>query len=221
MKNINTSEYWDRRFSSGDWEEKKGRKQTADFAKEQVVRLGLPNTFSGTILDFGCGLGDAMRVYRKAFPQAKLIGLDHSREGIEKCRQQYSQFAIFIHGGIEDVPSVDVIISSNVFEHLTDDLDMADNLIKRCKKLFIVVPYNETILSKDQNEHVNSYNEWSFHSLPCLRKVIFESVGLGKKKWWKILYHVWFKNFFRFVVRGKVWTYIPPKEIMFEFQGKL
>lgn len=221
MKNINTSEYWDFRFSSGDWEDKRGRKQTVDFAREQVVRLGLPKSFSGTILDFGCGLGDAMPVYKKTFPQAKLIGLDHSKEGIEKCRQYYSLYAKFIHGNAEDVPPADVIISSNVFEHLTNDIDVAKKLVTKCRRLFITVPYDETIVLQEQNEHVNVYDEDSFSELVCLRKEIYESVGLGKKSCWGVLYHVWFKNIFRFIIRGKIWVYIPPREIMFEFQGAL
>lgn len=221
MKNINTSEYWDNRFSSGDWEDKKGRKQTADFAREQVVRLGLPKSFSGTILDFGCGLGDAMPVYKKFFPQARLIGLDHSKEAIEKCRQNYSHYASFIHGNVDNVSPVDVIISSNVFEHLTNDVDVARKLGTKCRRLFITVPYKETIQSQEQNEHVNTYDEDSFSELLCLRREIFASKGLGQKNWWGVLYHVWVKNIFRFIIRGKIWAYTHPREIMFEIQGSL
>ena len=221
MKNINTAEYWDSRFASGDWEEKKGCQQTIAFAKEQVTKLGLPKSFAGSILDFGCGLGDAFQIYKRMFPNAKLIGIDHSIDGINKCKQKYSHLADFIHGSIEDVPLVDVIISSNVFEHLSNDIEIAEQLAAHCKKLYIIVPYNEPISSLKETEHINTYDERSFPSLKCLKKTVFESFGLGKKKWWNALYFVWFKNIFRLIVQGKIWVYTPPKEIMFEFQGKL
>ena len=65
MENINTKEYWEKRFSTGDWEKSKGKTQTEDFAKSQVKYLNISKNFSGTILDFGCGLGDAFPVYKK------------------------------------------------------------------------------------------------------------------------------------------------------------
>ena len=82
--NINTKEYWDRRFSTEDWENKSGRQQTRSFAEEQCKRLDVPKSFNGVITDFGCGLGDAMPVYKKFFPQAVLRGYDLSTEAISK-----------------------------------------------------------------------------------------------------------------------------------------
>lgn len=220
MKNINSSEYWNRRFSSGDWEEKKGRQQTLAFAKEQVARLGIPKSFSGTILDFGCGLGDAMPIYKKKFPSAKLIGIDHSKKGIDKCCQKYSHLATFIVGSVDDIPPVDVIISSNVFEHLSNDVAVAEAVLGKCKKLFIIVPYKEPLGKAVEHEHISTYDANSFTSLPCLRKEVFSSAGLGRLTWTTILYQVWFKNIFRWLLRGKIWKYVAPQEILFEFQGK-
>ena len=221
MKNINTFEYWDRRFSSGDWEEKKGREQTLAFAEEQVARLELKKSFSGTILDFGCGLGDAMLPYRKAYPDAKLIGVDFSMQAIAKCRQKYAHLATFIVGSFGDIPAVDVIVSSNVFEHLSDDESIANSLLKKCQRLFIIVPYKESLKAAVEHEHVNSYDEASFSSLPCLRKEVFFSAGLTGLNWAKILYQVWFKNIFRWVIRRKIAKHVPQREILFEFKGEL
>jgi len=77
-RNINTKEYWESRFISGDWQAKAGRMQTANFAREQVSRLRIASSYSGTILDYGCGLGDAIPIYHKFFPHAQLIGCDIS-----------------------------------------------------------------------------------------------------------------------------------------------
>ena len=77
MVNINTKQYWDNRFTHN-WEKWNGRLQTRYFAEDQAPYLELPPNFDGIILDFGCGLGDAMPIYRKNFPKAKLIG--HTRQ---------------------------------------------------------------------------------------------------------------------------------------------
>ena len=74
--NINTKSYWDKRFVSGDWEQKQGRSQTRNFAISQIPKLSIDREFSGILLDFGCGLGDALPIYKKFYPKAKLMGID-------------------------------------------------------------------------------------------------------------------------------------------------
>jgi len=78
INNLNTQEYWDHRFSSGDWEESNGRKQTKYFAMSLIKHLKIQKDFTGSILDYGCGLGDAIPVYKLYFPKAKLYGVDIS-----------------------------------------------------------------------------------------------------------------------------------------------
>jgi len=97
MNNINTKAYWDNRFKT-DWEEKAGRSQTADFAKAQIPYFDISPDFDGSILDFGCGLGDAIPIYKEFYPKAKLYGVDISSVGIEKCKGSYGCLADFTAG---------------------------------------------------------------------------------------------------------------------------
>ena len=173
-ENINTKEYWDRRFGAGDWERRHGRWQTTSFAEAQVPLLGLARDFEGTLLDFGCGLGDAIPVYRRAYPRATLIGMDISAEAIRKCEERYEATATFLQGDHSVVPNVDVIVASNVFEHLSMDKDVAATLVKRCRHLYIVVPYKEWPLC---DEHINTYDETSFDYLNVVGRQIFRSRG--------------------------------------------
>lgn len=196
MKNINTKSYWDNRFKSGDWENKSGRKQTQDFATSQIVNFNIPANFSGSILDFGCALGDAIPIYKKHFPFAQLYGIDISEDAIKKCREQYGELATFIQGTHEDVPPVDIIIASNVFEHLSNDIDVARVLFDKCKELYIIVPYNED-LKNCFSEHVNSYQIDYFK--PVIDKYntkVFSSRGWSQFGW-NLYVNVWFKNLFR------------------------
>ncbi len=192
--NINTKEYWEKRFSTGDWEAKLGRNQTRQFALAQVRHLKIPSNFSGMILDFGCGLGDAMPVYQKAYRYASLIGMDISEVAIAKCKERYGNIAKFIQGDYTQVPEVDVIIASNVLEHLSNDIKKAKHLLSKCKNLYIIVPYKETLSSIE--EHINSYDENYFRTIGEYDYTVFPSKGWSRYGW-HLWYHIRMKNLLR------------------------
>ena len=166
LSNINTKKYWNNRFSDNDknsWKNKKGEYQTMDFAYAIAKRLKIDQNFSGTILDFGCALGNAIPIYKKFYPQATFIGVDFAPAAIAQCQEKFGNIATFICGDIDIVPYVDVIIASNVFEHLFDDKNIAKKLLGKCKDLYIAVPYNEQL--PGEIEHINSYDITSFDVL--------------------------------------------------------
>jgi len=194
MENINTKQYWDKRFSNGDWENKKGRKQTKGFAQSQIKYLNINKKFQGTLCDFGCGLGDAIPIYKKHFPKAKLIGVDISSEAIKKCKIQYGKYADFICGSYNDVPNVDIIIASNVLEHITDDKTIAKKLLEKCKQLYIIVPYKEKKHNDPKHEHVNQYDENSFdNTFKNIAYQIYKSKGWGEDGW-NLYYNVYYST---------------------------
>lgn len=212
--NINTKEYWNNRFESGDWEEKEGKMQTKFFALSQTPRLKLSKDFSGTILDFGCGLGDAIPLYKEAFPNAKLMGVDISESAIKQCKETYGDIADFISGTHVDVPNVDVIISSNVFEHLSNDLEIAKHLTTKCKELYIFTPYNERVFQG--HEHVNTYlpDYYKEISRNYLHEVF--KVNGHSESFFSLLFNVYLKNIIRKLL-GKV-TVRPRLQIMYFFK---
>ena len=195
--NINTKKYWDNRFETSDWEVKNGRQQTRLFAEEQCMQLDLPRNFQGVITDFGCGLGDAIPVYRKYFPSARLRGYDISSAAIQKCKLKYGEFAEFRQGTEIDIMYSDVIISSNVFEHLSDDISVAKLLLEKSKYLYIAVPYNEKILPN--TEHVNTYNESSFEEFDKQICRVYITKGQGYHGL-LLFWHVYLKNIIRFAL---------------------
>jgi SAM-dependent methyltransferase len=158
--NINNAAYWDDRFSSGDWETKLGCEQTANFAREQVLHMSISQGFKGVILDFGCGLGDAIPIYRRHFPGAHLLGMDFSVSAIKQCKQRYGDIADFMQGEASVAPQSDIIIASNVVEHLADDEAVIATLLKKCAALYVTTPYRENITAR--GEHLRSYDKNSY-----------------------------------------------------------
>lgn len=184
--NINTRKFWDDRFASGEWEAVDGRSQTANFAITQSRKFNIPYNFTGSILDFGCGLGDALPVYRKKYSLAKLIGVDFSSAAVEKCVVLYGAIADFICADHSACPDADVIITSNVLEHLENDQLVAQSLLSKCRDLYVIVPYREQYRI---SEHLRSYDKSSFDALsPCGIKV-FASKGWSqyglRNLWWE------------------------------------
>ncbi len=211
MSNINTKQYWDDRFKSGDWEMKQGRQQTTLLAKSQIKHIEINSDFSGTILDFGCGFGDAIPIYRERFPLAKFIGLDISETAIEKCKQKYGDIATFICGDYSIVPDVDIILASNVFEHLSNDKNIAKSLMSKCNILFIIVPYKEVLIPN--NEHINSYVESSFEMIGNCKTKIFISRGWTQFGF-KLIYHIYLKNLIKLLIGKPIMS--RSKQIMFK-----
>lgn len=170
--NINTKEYWDDRFATShkmSWRANAGEIQTRMFAHEIAKRLKMNVDFNGTILDFGCALGDAIPVYKKRYPNAQFFGTDISTAAIEICIQKFGDIATFFAKDVDDIPSVDVIIISNVLEHLTNDKEFVERLLSKCKDLYIAVPYDEQ--APLHAEHVNSYNRHTFDYLNAEKEV--------------------------------------------------
>ena len=198
IDNPNTRNYWEQRFSTGDWESKGGRGQTESFARGQIPYLKIGANFDGTLLDFGCGFGDAMPVYKEQYPKAKLIGMDISHSAIEMCRTKYGSIASFIHGDYASVPEVDIVIASNVFEHLTDDRQIAKSLLSKCKSLYVIVPYKECPLFP---EHVNTYDENYFSGLGKYDCRVFPCAGWSQYGLRGLWYQVHFRNLFRLLLQ--------------------
>lgn len=216
--NINTSEQWNHLFRTKKWELRGGYSQTKNFAKAQISQFNISSDFNGTICDFGCGAGDAFPVYHHTYPNATLIGVDFSKEAIKLCIDKYNNLAKFYCGTANDVPIVDIIICSNVIEHIIDDINIVKQLLMRCKTLYIIVPYEEQLFSLfDEYQHIQTYNENSFFDLKPIRISIFFSKG-----WTQYGFDLWInvyvKNIIRFLIRKTLQK--RKKQIMFEFFSK-
>jgi len=145
---INSNDYWEIRFSSGDWESKKGREQTLFFARlivenlpdwfiEEINRLKL------TICDWGCAEGDAVSFFSKVFANSEISGVDISESAIEKAKKRFPAFE-FYSVDIDNMKVYDVIISSNTLEHFFSPYDVAKRLSKHAAKyLVFLIPFQE------------------------------------------------------------------------------
>jgi SAM-dependent methyltransferase len=172
MQPVGNTAWWNDYFAEGGgWERNGGRSQTRLFAAAfcQSVRLEYPRTF--TLLDVGCALGEALRVFHKQYPNAELHGSDISQVAISRGRAELGTLAQLSVRSIEQlVQNFDVIYVSNVLEHFTDYKKKARSLAEHCQRLCIMVPFTEhhngkPLMPDPTQHHQHTFERNSFDYL--------------------------------------------------------
>jgi hypothetical protein len=169
---VNSRAWWDGRFDpGGSWEANGGRNQTRVFAETLCRHVALPTKEPFTLCDFGCALGDGLKVFRRKYPPAVLFGVDFSATAIARCRAGNSGLATFRVASFEDLDGqFDVIYASNILEHFRDLEDKARLLLARCRRLLVMVPFREPLTcgpdgAPPAGEHQRSFDKDSFDFL--------------------------------------------------------
>jgi len=148
-----------------------GRQQTRIFAEAVCRHIRLPKRGPFTLCDFGCALGDGLRVFRKEHPQAVLWGTDFSNVAISRCQAENPGLAAFVVGDFDNLRGrFDVIFASAILEHFADYEEKTRILLRHCQRLLAVVPYKEMNAGKPiepspRNIHQRSFTEGSFDFL--------------------------------------------------------
>jgi len=178
MNGDNSLEFWDR-YAREHWERKQGREQTRLFALYFLEVVDLPLR-SGSLLDMGCAMGDAVVEFHQRCPNLAYTGMDPVPYFIEKAREAYGSIASFKIGGFDDLAETyDIIYCSNTLEHFSNYLEIAQKLLSHCRWLYVMGPYKEMrhgrhlSLQNPADQHVVTFTKQSFSELlpdPCAAK---------------------------------------------------
>lgn len=143
MKNYNTKSFWNKCWLS----------ENDRFYEHfyHIINL-LPET--GSVIDIGCGVGTLLKFIREKKPKLKLEGRDHSDIAIKKLKE------VYIKGKVEKLPFIsgkaDIIIATEVLEHMPDDMKLLANMAKVAPIAIITVP-NNRLSPAECNEHFRTY----------------------------------------------------------------
>jgi len=188
-ENINSKSYWNKRFEN-DWNSNGGDEQTRFFYNilienmpEQIVEQLKKQDYS--MCDIGCATGEGTEILQKYFSNTVVTGIDFSEKSIEMADNNYPH----IEFKCEDIESVkgnyDVIICSNVLEHIENPYKAIEQLLVHTKKyLMVLVPYEEYDRIK---EHVYTFDKYSFpteimnYNLVFLKEI---DCTVLETKWW-------------------------------------
>ncbi len=146
---INSGDYWEKRFASGDWDLNEGREQSIFFYELAVnnfpVWLGedaKKNRLS--VCDIGCAEGEGVNVLGKYFTESEITGTDISESALEIAKKRYPKYN-FVKDDVNNFKSeFDIIFSSNTLEHFTNGGELLRKLMKNSRKYFVVLlPFRE------------------------------------------------------------------------------
>lgn len=150
-RHVNSAQYWENRFASGDWTDNRGEEQTRFFGR-LALRL-LPDWVRDDIrkhrravCDVGCAEGAATDVWASAFPDVAIAGVDFSAAAVARARALHPRLQFF-QGDLDASPAeTEVVFCSNVLEHLREPAEHLKRWASRpnIRHLIVLVPLHET-----------------------------------------------------------------------------
>jgi SAM-dependent methyltransferase len=154
--------------------------------RRRLIQKMLDKLQFKSVLDVGCGPGDLLVdiLARREKSDLKLTGADISQEVVEKNSRQFPTMSFF-HLDIQkhtisNVGSFDLIICSEVIEHLSDQRKAIENLASMLAKggaLLITCPSGKVF------ETEKSFGHTKHPSVKELTQLAIEN-GLGVEKAW-------------------------------------
>jgi len=121
------------------------------------------------ILDVGCGVGDLLSEVRRHRPKASFFGLDFSQKAVEAASAAFPDGCFLHHVIDQSLPypsaSFDVVLCTDVLEHLERPKLIAAELVRICRPggmVVIVVP------DGDVDQFLGHYWFWNQDSLSLL-----------------------------------------------------
>ena len=159
MEKVNSKEYWEERFVSGDWDHYDGDLQSAFFS--QIALDAFPAWLDQelarhewTVFDVGCAEGGGTAALARRFPSCHTVGIDVSETAVKRAGKKYP-FCQFLQGDVyTQKEPVDVIFVSNVLEHLQSPAENMRSLVGMAKCHAILIhPLHDT-LALDEHFHV-------------------------------------------------------------------
>jgi len=154
----------------------------------RILRLDLFSSYS--FLDYGCGNGNALSGIKKKYKSLRVFGVDISNFVIDKNRQLFPDCEFLtVEDFSERNMEFDSILSSHTFEHVEDPMFLAEFLLSKAKKNFIIiVPDRDSWAECEQ--HIWRFDKGSFDKL----KPTFKIRGLINRAGNTELLFFWSKN---------------------------
>ena len=159
MEKVNSKEYWEERFVSGDWDHYDGDLQSTFFS--QIALDAFPAWLDQelarhewTVFDVGCAEGGGTAALARRFPSCHTVGIDVSETAVKRAGKKYP-FCQFLQGDVyTQKKTADVIFVSNVLEHLQSPAENMRSLVGMAKCHAILIhPLHDT-LALDEHFHV-------------------------------------------------------------------
>jgi SAM-dependent methyltransferase len=116
-----------------------------------------------TVVDFGAGIGTLSKIFKNKY-QIDPICIEIDRENI----RHLSEKKFLFHQKLDDIEGfVDLIFSSNVMEHIEDDISVLHNMAQKLSEngsIFLYIPAKMSLWSQ-LDENVGHYRRYEIKEL--------------------------------------------------------
>jgi SAM-dependent methyltransferase len=98
-----------------------------------------------TVIDVGCGTGNLLRAVLDRTEPERVVGIDYAHAGVERARQLVpsGEFRVESLYDLEPAESFDLVLCTEVLEHLRDPESAVELLVRLCARsgsIVITVP---------------------------------------------------------------------------------
>ena len=152
-----------------------------------------------TILDVGCGEGHTTAIMHRAFPQSRIEGIEFDDKVVREAQKTYPQIP-FTEGTIYAIDrpnaSYDLVMATEVLEHLENPLQGLSEMKRTSKKLVLITVPNEPwwrlmniarlAYLKDLGNTPGHLNHWSARSLHAFLNPHFAKVEIRTAYVWNV-----------------------------------
>ncbi len=167
-------------------------------------KVGIENP--ATVIDIGCGPGNSTQVLCEHWPNARIIGLDNSREMIEKAKADFpdQEWLLADASKLDPDQTYDIVFSNAVLQWMPDHDLLIPRLLKIVKPggaLAVQVPANDGSPLHKALLSVSSGKKWSgftggcekllhYHSVEYYFNILCPLASSGLDIWETTYYHV-------------------------------
>lgn len=166
MLGVNTKEYWDKRFKTGDWDNNLGEEQSRFFYNialslmPQWIKDEINKNYY-TLCDIGCAEGDGTHILYREFFNSEIYGYDISEYAIEVAKERYKGIEFIANDIMNLDKNHDVIFSSNTLEHFRRPMDILKKMASVANKyIILMLPLN------DENNYSEHFSKFTYNNIP-------------------------------------------------------
>ncbi len=132
--------------------------------RRRLIRNWIVPLRPKTLLDVGCGPGNLLFTLKQELLETQFTGVDNAHDTVAKNRQRFpwARFASLDLATAHLSETFDVVVCSEVIEHIHDDERALDNLVAMTKRyLLITVPTGPLYPLEAGFGHVRHYEQKS------------------------------------------------------------
>lgn len=149
---------------AGQWQDMERFNPTARHLEREIIRLIAEKLPLRTVMEAGCGMGVNLKPLSRRFPGVRFTGSDLSDESLRIAREYVgapnAEYAVLDLEKGHLGRRFDLVLCSQVLEHIPDDRAALGNLAAMCGRwLLITVPSGRFDSTSELNGHCRHYGK--------------------------------------------------------------